>query len=161
MMNLRNPGRLWPALTCTVVIVACHSKSGIGEKDFKLEAVQEHIREMNKSYGDRFEKNDTAFYTERYCKDIVIMPEQMPQISGRDSVRLFNYNEGRNKGLKIKVTATKIYGGPEFVIEEGHYEFPATTDGSVEKGKFIAVWKYEDLEWKLFREIWNRDRGIE
>lgn len=129
------------------------------DKKFDLIVVQNHIHQMNKSYGDRFTNHDTSFYNERYCKDIMIMPEQMPQITGRDSVRLFNYNGGNNKELRIVVTATGVYGGPEVVVEEGAYEFPDDKGGSLEKGKFIALWKQEDGKWKLFREIWNRDNA--
>lgn len=141
-------------ISVILLTVACSSSA---KDQFDLSSVESHIHEMNKTYGNRFISNDTSFYNERYCKDIVIMPEQMPQISGRDSVRMFNYNDGKNKELKIVVTATKIYGGPEVVVEEGFYEFPDDTGNIFEKGKFIALWKQEDGKWKLLREIWNRN----
>ena len=31
--------------------------------------------------------------------------------------------------------------------------------GSVDNGKFIAIWKQEDGKWKLFREIWNTNNA--
>ena len=110
---------------------------------------------MNKTYQDRFTHNDTTFYAERYCKDAAIMPEQMNAFVGRDSIRHFNYNDGNNKGFKVDIIANNIYGNEELVIEEGTYSFPDGKGGSVDNGKFIAIWKQEDGKWKLYREIWN------
>lgn len=141
-------------ISVILLTAACNSTGG---KQIDLSSVENHIHEMNKTYGNRFISNDTSFYNDRYCKDIIIMPEQMPQISGRDSVRLFNYNDGKNKELKIVVKATQIYGGPEVIVEEGTYEFPDEKGEVFEKGKFIALWKQENGKWKLFREIWNRN----
>jgi ketosteroid isomerase-like protein len=124
---------------------------------FDVAAVRAHITEMNKSYGERFLTNDSAFYERRYCKDAVAMPEKMPAVNGRDSIRRFYYNNGENKPVKIEIIAGSIYGGPDAVIEEGIYNFPDGKGGSFDKGKFIAIWKQEDGQWKLHREIWNTD----
>jgi ketosteroid isomerase-like protein len=125
------------------------------ENKFDLDAVKRHINEMNKTYGDRFTHNDTAFYAERYCKDASIMPEQMKAFAGRDSIRHFNYNDGNNKEFKVDILATNIYGNEDLVVEEGTYSFPDGKGGSVDNGKFIAIWKQENDKWKLYREIWN------
>ncbi|MDX2046283.1 MAG: DUF4440 domain-containing protein [Chitinophagaceae bacterium] len=142
------------------VIVSCNNentKNGPEESKFDIEQVKAHITEMNKSYGDRFVNNDTVFYADRYCTDAQAMPEKMPAIKGRDAIRKYNYNDGKNKELKIEVTASDIYGSSGAVIEEGIYNFPDGKGGSFDKGKFIAVWKQEDGKWKLYREIWNTD----
>jgi hypothetical protein len=36
-------------------------------------------------------------------------------------------------------------------------QFPDGKGGSVDKGKFIALWKQEVGKWKMYREIWNYD----
>lgn len=128
---------------------------------FDIAEIKAHIDAANKVYGERFITNDTAFYNAKYCKDAVIMPEQMQQLSGRDAIRNFNYNDGKNKDFKIGITATSIYGGPGAVIEEGYYTFPGDDGVIYDRGKFIAVWKKEDGTWKLFREIWNTDNPAE
>jgi ketosteroid isomerase-like protein len=51
----------------------------------------------------------------------------------------------------------EIYGNEDLVVEEGTYNFPDGKGGSIDKGKFIAIWKQEDGKWKLYREIWNTD----
>jgi ketosteroid isomerase-like protein len=141
-------------------IISCNTentKREPADSKFDIEQVKAHITEMNKSYGDRFVNNDTAFYADRYCTDAQAMPEKMPAIKGREAIQKYNYNDGNNKEFKIEVTATDIYGSAGAVIEEGIYNFPDGKGGSFDKGKFIAVWKQEGGKWKLYREIWNTD----
>lgn len=143
----------------SLFVISCSNNAGHSHthEEFDIKPVKQHIDSLNKIYGQRFTNNDTAFYNALYCKDAVIMPEQMPSIAGRDSIRHFNYNDGKNKDFKIAITATNIYGSPEAVIEEGFYTFPGDDGVIYDKGKFITIWKQEDGKWKLFREIWSTD----
>ena len=148
-------------LIAVMLFVSCNhaDHTATAENKFDIASVKKHIDEMNKTYGDRFVHNDTTFYAERYCKDAAIMPEQMNAFVGRDSIRHFNYNDGNNKEFKVDILATNIYGDEELVVEEGTYSFPDGKGGSVDNGKFIAIWKPEDGKWKLFREIWNTNNA--
>jgi ketosteroid isomerase-like protein len=124
---------------------------------FSIDPVKAHIIEMNKTYGNRFTTNDSMFYIERYCKDAVVMGAQAPSVSGRDAIRNYFYNDGKNKEMTIELPAGNFYGNADMIIEEGTYNFPDGKGGSFDKGKFIAIWKEEDGKWKLYREIWNTD----
>jgi ketosteroid isomerase-like protein len=124
---------------------------------FNMEEVKAHIVKMNESYSRRFTTNDTAFYKERYCKDAEVYSPGVAAVKGRDSIRTFFYQNGTNTETKIELPAGKFYGNENIVVEEGTYNFPDGKGGSFDKGKFIAIWKKEDGEWKLYREIWNTD----
>ena len=139
------------------LLVSCAQKEETGKVSFNLSAVKEHIIEMNKTYSDRFVKNDTAFYNERYCKDAEVYSPGLPAVKGRDSIISFFYQNGTNKEAKIELPAGNFYGNSELVVEEGSYNFPDGKGGSFDKGKFIALWKQEAGKWKLYREIWNTD----
>lgn len=140
--------------------LSCNHKEGenkMTETTFDIEPVKKHIFEMNKTYGDRFTKNDTAFYIANYCKDAIVMPDKMPAVSGREAIQKFFYGDGMNKEMKIELPDGNVYGNADMVVEESTYNFPDGKGGSFDKGKFIAIWKNEDGRWKMFREIWNSD----
>jgi ketosteroid isomerase-like protein len=141
------------------IFIGCQSKQPAKsqENDFNLESIRSHILEMNKSYSQRFMTNDTAFYTERYCEDAEVYCPALPAVKGRDAIREFFYSGGNNKETVIELPPGNIYGSHNLVVEEGTYNFPDGKGGSVDKGKFIALWKQEDGLWKLYREIWNTD----
>lgn len=142
---------------CGMLGLACgNTEKTASEKDsFDINSVKSHIVEMNKSYGDRFIKNDTSFYYSRYCKDAIAMPERVDALIGRDAIMSYYYDNGANRDFKIEILAGNIYGNNELVIEEGTYSFPDGKGGSFDNGKFIAIWKQEEGAWKLYREIWN------
>ena len=146
-------------LTILTVLFSCQSKQPAQpEKNtFNIDAVKTHIIKMNESYSERFMSNDSIFYADRYCLDAQVFSPGMPAVIGRDSIRAFFYNKGNNDEVKIELPAGNIYGNEELVVEEGSYNFPDGKGGSVDKGKFMALWKKEEGKWKLFREIWNTD----
>ena len=142
-----------------VILFSCNQQEHTHAKEtkFDIEPVKAHIVEMNKSYSKRFTTNDTAFYNERYCKDAEVYSPAMPAVKGRDSIRAFFYSGGNNNEAVIELPTGNIYGNADLVVEDGTYNFPDGKGGSVDKGKFIALWKQEDGKWKLYREIWNTD----
>lgn len=148
-------------LLLTAGMLACQSKEpGKATKnDFSIDSVKAHIIKMNESYSQRFMTNDTAYYISRYCRDAQVYSPGVPAVVGRDSIINFFYQNGTNKEAKIELPAGNIYGNGELVVEEGTYNFPDGKGGSFDKGKFIALWKQEDGQWKLYREIWNTDNA--
>ena len=101
--------------------------------------------------------NDPAFFAEKYCKDAIVSPPEHPQVMGLDSIRSYFYVGGDNSEITLDISTTAIYGNADVVVEEGKYDFPDGKGGSIDKGKFIALWKQEDSKWKMYREIWNTD----
>ena len=143
-----------------ILIVSCSEqgeKSIAAGNNFDLTQVKNHIEEMNKAYSQRFTTNDSIFYVDRYCRDAEVYCPALPAVKGREAIRAFFYSGGNNTETVIELPPGNIYGGPDLVVEEGTYNFPDGKGGSVDKGKFIALWKQEDGKWKLFREIWNTD----
>jgi ketosteroid isomerase-like protein len=141
-------------------LFSCNNKEASKQKTeikFDIALVKSHILKMNESYGERFLTGDSAFYVDRYCTDAEVYSPNMPAVKGREAIRKFFYNDGNNKEAKIELPAGTFYGGPDYVVEDGVYNFPDGKGGSVDKGKFIALWKQEDGKWKLYREIWNSD----
>jgi ketosteroid isomerase-like protein len=143
-------------LSLSILFAYCQTASKPAEK-FDLNAVKAVVEKANKTYGDRFTNNDSRFYQDRYCKDVVIFPANHARVVGVDSIRAYYYNGGQNKELTILITTTDFYGSLDLVVEEGDYDFPDGKGGSSDKGKFMALWKQEEGKWKLFREIWNTD----
>jgi ketosteroid isomerase-like protein len=144
-------------LIAVCLLFSCSDNGKANVDTFDLSTVKNHIIEMNKTYSDRFVKNNTAFYYERYCKDAEVYAPGLPAVKGRDSIISFFYQNGTNKEAKIELPTGNIYGNNVLVVEEGLYNFPDGKGGSFDKGKFIALWKQEEGKWKLYREIWNTD----
>ena len=124
---------------------------------FDLASVEKLIDQANHSYGKRFTSNDSFFYIERYTTDAEVFPAQNPIVTGRANIQKYFYNNGENEPIAIELGIRAVYGNPDLVVEEGLYNFPDGKGGSIDKGKYLALWKVEAGKWKIFREIWNSD----
>lgn len=143
----------------TIGILSCQSKESgkSANNNFNIDSVKAHIIKMNESYSERFLTNDTGYYKIRYCSDASVLCPGVPAVTGLDAIIQFFYGDGTNTGAKIELPVGSVYGNEDLVVEEGTYNFPDGKGGSLDKGKFIALWKKEDGTWKLYREIWNTD----
>jgi ketosteroid isomerase-like protein len=149
-------------LICSMIVflAACKNHDQHQQKPdafFDIGPVKSHILEMNKTYSKRFTTNDSLFYVERYCRDAEVYCPSLPAVRGREAIRRFFYGNGSNTETVIELPAGNFYGNDQLVVEEGSYHFPDGKGGSVDKGKFMAIWKKEDGQWKMYREIWNSD----
>ena len=55
---------------------------------------------------------------------------------------------------------TDLYGNGELLIDEGEYEITYGPDNTVERGKYVNVWKQEDGTWKIHTNIWNTSPAL-
>lgn len=145
-------------LSLTIIISCQSNKSGQGKAStFSIDSVKAHIIKMNEAYTQRFTTKDSLFFADRYCKDAQVLSPNMPAVAGMDSIIKFFRGDGSGTDIKMELPIGNVYGDEHLVVEEGTYNFPDGKGGSLDKGKFIALWKREDGKWKLYREIWNTD----
>jgi ketosteroid isomerase-like protein len=150
--------RIFLIIAITAYLLSCNEQQAVTEASaFNLDSVNNHIAEMNKTYGQRFVTKDSIFYVNRYCKDAEVYAPGLPAVKGRETIRSFFFQGGEGREMVIELPTGNFYGNEDLVIEESTYNFPDGKGGSVDKGKFIAIWKQEDGKWKLYREIWNTD----
>ena len=124
---------------------------------FNLDSVKTVIAASNASYGGHFATQDSAGFTSHYTSDACISPSGVPQICGTQGIASF-FNMGHQMGIRdIKLTTKEVLGGKDAVVETGTYELFGAQGMSLEKGKFIVMWKEENGTWKMHRDIWNSD----
>lgn len=143
-------------LMSLVSLIGCAVKPNNNKQTFDIDVIKQHIDSNNISYAERFLKKDSLWWTEKYCKDACTLPPNNGAICGIDSIKKYFYTGVVDTSFKMIIKAKAVYGSEGAVVEEGEYDFP-TSKGSLDKGKFITIWKKEDGKWKIFKEIWNSD----
>ncbi|QEM07163.1 nuclear transport factor 2 family protein [Mucilaginibacter rubeus] len=126
-------------------------------ENFKLDNVRQIIEENHIAYGENFAKGDPTQFAKHYASDGSIFPTNFPKLTGKEAINAF-FDGAYKMGIRfIKLTANEVLGGPEVVVETGVCELFIENNVSVFVGKFIIVWKQENGEWKMYRDIWNVD----
>jgi len=100
-------------------------------------------------------KGDSATVVGIYHTDARVFPPNMP--TGDKSV-MGSLVAGLPKaGVKTFTANTAdVSGNADQLVETGTYE---VGNGSkiFEKGKYMHIWKMENGEWKLWRDMWNSE----
>ncbi len=156
---------LLPALTFCVVLFSCNNNAAKTEtastetttSTFNLDSVKTAIAASNATFGSGFANGDSAAFVSHYTSDACISPSNMPKMCGTAAISAF-FNGGYKMGIRgVKITTAEVMGGKDAVVETGTYEMFADKNMSLDKGKFIVIWKEENGKWKIHRDIWNSD----
>ena len=147
------------ALVCLVIFFSsCNNESAkTGAGVFSLDSAKAAIAASNNIFGASFTTGDSTAFVNCYASDGCIYNANMPKQCGAQAINGF-FNVGYQFGIrKIALTTEEVMGGKEAVVETGKYEVFIANNVSVEKGKFVVIWKEENGKWKMFRDIWNSD----
>ncbi|MBK7375900.1 MAG: DUF4440 domain-containing protein [Chitinophagaceae bacterium] len=142
-----------------ILLSACNNEATKTETApaFSLDSVKTAIAASNKVFGESWATGDSVRFAGCYTTDACINPPNMPGMCGSQAISAF-FNGGYQMGIRnIKITTGEVSGGSEAVAEIGTYEMFGDKNVSLDKGKFIVVWKQENGKWKMHRDVWNSD----
>ena len=96
-----------------------------------------------------------------YTDDAVLMPPDMPAVTGRDNIRAtFAAMMGQMPGMRIAFDVQDVAANGPLAVERGAWIITlAAPDGaSTEmRGKYLVAWHKMDGEWMMAWDIWNND----
>jgi ketosteroid isomerase-like protein len=135
-------------------LFACKSAT---EPAFDMENAKKEIAAANAALTELIAKGDSVGTAEAYTKEGKFMGSNMPSVVGKANLTTFWAGFINAVGGTITLTSLDIWGNEESITEEGQFEIKAKDGTSLDKGKYIVVWKKEDGKWKLHRDMSNSD----
>ena len=90
-----------------------------------------------------------------YTSDARLFPPNADMVAGQQAIgavvaQYFKY------GIKeFRDSTTSLYGNEENLIEEGVLFMGDGKGHVIDKGKYLAVWRKDKGEWKIYSDIWN------
>lgn len=123
---------------------------------FDLATAKAEIVAANKDFSARLGKQDSTGLSNLYSQDAKFMMNGSPAIIGRPAIQ-HAFAGLINSGIsRIDLTTVDVWGSENLVTEEGEYTLFAG-EAQVDKGKYLVLWKKEEGNWHLFRDIFNSD----
>ncbi len=130
-------------------------------KKFDLVDIKSIIQTQTKLFTEAHLTKDTAFLNSIFAPDARVFPPNSELVSGLNDISKLNY-DWVNFGIhEFNEETTSIYGNEEYIIDEGTYFLRYGTDNTIDKGKYINIWKNINGEWKIFSNIWNSNLPVE
>ena len=140
-------------LLCLSLVFAFSVTSGqsSGSETIDLQKARIIIDSLDKQFALHFYNGDSVSLYNMYAKGASLGNKRGNEIllSWGQQIR----NSIRNDTRTIIYTTTSLSTDSEFLVELGTYEFRDSKGNSKFKGKYLVVWKQEDGNWKLYRDM--------
>lgn len=148
----------------SILMVACNSATTDSKtaettetKDspaFDLASAKTAIEAENAKFMDAFKKGDSAGAAANYSDDAQMMPPNSEPVMKSGIAPA--WGSFMAMGAKeVKLMVDDIAGNADIISETGRYEILATENKTLDKGKYVVVWKPVNGVWKMYRDIWN------
>jgi uncharacterized protein (TIGR02246 family) len=117
--------------------------------------ILEEIRSANQLFEQNFASRDAQGIASLYTSDGILLPPGADVQKGPNAIQSFwqmVMGLGR-KTARLKTVDVEQEG--ETAIETGQYELGGADGERLDHGKYMVIWKREEGQWKLHKDIWN------
>jgi len=139
-------------MICITICIVLFGLTSAYTKDF-----DDSVKDGNKAFREAVESHDAIALAALYHSDARVMPPNGEIVKGREEIR--NFFKGM---LSPSVTGIELHTQDtekrdDLGVETGTYEVKGEQNATLDRGKYIVVWKKDDGKWKIYRDIWNSD----
>lgn len=112
------------------------------------QAIQQNFQQM----GAAMAASDPDALADHFSEEAFLkFPGQEP-LNGREAIARA-HEQMIADGIKVKPTSTEVELSGDFAYEMGTYELLNEQDQKVDSGHYATIWKKEDGEWKIYRDV--------
>ena len=123
---------------------------------FNLDSARQSIEYQNAAFQKAFENSDSVGLANLFTSDGKMMMPGSPSIVGRtaiaSTVAMF-----MKMNIKRQAKTIDVWGYGDLLVEEGTASLLDQKGAELDHAKYLVIWKREDGQWKLFRDMWNTD----
>jgi ketosteroid isomerase-like protein len=131
-----------------------HSQDISDSPAFDKQKATKFIDSVNKKFTEYIRKGDSVSLAGLYHSDAELLFSNSEPISGQSILNA--WGSIIRMGVKeFTFKTTDITGGGDLLVETGSYEMKTAENTLLDKGKYVVVWKQENGQWKLYRDIGN------
>lgn len=121
------------------------------------ESVTSQIHAVAKQQGDLITKRDAAGIAALYTANAQVNPPNAPIVKGTRAIQEYWQASFSPDPVTVAVNSTEVESCGDMAWEVGNYAVTAADGKTLDKGKYVTVWKHEGGKWKLHRDIFNSD----
>jgi len=145
---------------CLSLLLGFKTSYGQKTEDIDLASVKRMIEEKNQLYFTAIAKHDVTAFEGQYLTDSWIMAPNTPVYCGPGAAADYFNGVLLKSGIaRGKFITIDLYGiSADVVAEVGSYQFYNKSNEQFDDGKFIALWKKVDGQWKRHRQTLSSSR---
>jgi uncharacterized protein (TIGR02246 family) len=115
---------------------------------------RESIESKNRDFAAAFMRGDAEAVAALYTEDGQLLPPGAAVVEGRSAIAAF-WKGAIDAGMKeLALETVEVESAGDLAYEVGTAKIVAG-EGQVTQDRYLVVWKRENGEWRLHRDIWN------
>jgi uncharacterized protein (TIGR02246 family) len=123
--------------------------------ELTVTAIHDAVLEANELFMDRFNQGDAAGMAELYTEEGQVLPPNGDFLTGRPAIQAL-WQGVMDMGIKeVELEIVEVEGRDDTAFEVSTYKLLDENGQTLDHGKYIVIWKQEDGDWKLHRDIFN------
>lgn len=125
-----------------------------------MASVADQVRSRNEQFMEAFRRQDATALAGMYSAEARLFPPGAEMLSGAGRIESF-WKDAMHAGLteaKLETVDVDLIGGYT-AVETGRFTMYAGKN-AVDRGKYVVIWRNEDGQWKLHRDIWNSSIAV-
>ncbi len=124
-------------------------------------AMQKIIVQKNNEWAKAITSGDSAAMVNHYMVDAKISPPNSDAVVSRPYIAAFISQIMKYRIKEYQEVTTDLYGNEDNVVEEGKYYIGDGKGKTLDQGKYIAIWRKVEGDWKIYSDIWNTSMPAE
>ena len=134
------------------------AEENINNTSFDLTVAKKEIEEANVAFMELVAKGYSVGLANSYTVDAKFMSAGAPAVEGRVNIQSAMAGIINSGVTKVDIRLKEVYGTEDLIAEEGELTI-YVGDAAVAEEKYNVLWKKEDGNWKLFRDIFNSNKA--
>lgn len=123
--------------------------------------VRNEIASANENFMTAFSQGDAAALAALYTENGQVLPPNSEFVTGKEAIQTF-WQTLIDMGIKeVNLEIIEVDGHGNTAIEISKYTLKGEGGQVLDKGKLIVIWKKENGQWKIHRDIFNSSMPVQ
>jgi uncharacterized protein (TIGR02246 family) len=122
--------------------------------------VREAIGAANTEFAAAYRRGDARAVAARYTEGGQLYPPNEKVVGGREAIERF-WKAAMDAGVKaVELKTVEAEGLGDSAVEAGTYTLYGKDGATLDRGKYLVLWKRVGGEWRLHRDCWNSNEPV-
>jgi len=143
-------------ITVILISIGCQQQTTDTKpvsEEFDMQEAKSFIDSINTKFSEQIKNGDSMALASHYATDAAILLSKSEPIKGKDILSAWG-SMIRAGTEEITFQTIDLIGSNDFLIETG-YIVTKEYGNNITKSKYLVVWKKQNGEWKLYRDMIN------
>lgn len=146
-----------PAFVFTLLLITgCAEGDNRTDMDNDIEGIQNDIEAVNARFESYFAGQQWDSLASIYTDDAILMPQGAPMERDPEGIRQGFMQMGQMGVTAVELATEEVEAEGDMAFEIGQYMLRGG-GAEMDRGKYLVVWKNEDGDWKIHRDMFNSD----